>query len=70
MLLFDFLMVSFMKIINLNTNVIFDLPKSDAEQLLKVAPEIFAKVSKNKKIIKCKKDILSEDSVLSKILDE
>ena len=57
-----------MKIINLNTNIIFDLPKTDAEQLLKVAPEIFAKVTKNKKIIK--NNISQDNSILGKILDE
>ena len=59
-----------MKIINLDTNVVFDLPKSDAEQLLKNSPDCFARVSKNKKIIKNKNNILSDGSVLSRILDE
>lgn len=59
-----------MKIINMKTKIIFDLPKEDAEQLLSSSPNIFAKVSKNNKIIKPKIPPVSEESVLSKILDD
>ena len=58
-----------MKIINLKTNNIFDLPKEDAELLLSSSPELFAKISKNNRVIKTKKNI-ADDSVLSKISDE
>lgn len=57
-----------MKIINLLTSVIFDLPDSDAEQLLKVSSDMFAKLGKNNKVIK-NKNVVCDDSVLSKILD-
>lgn len=59
-----------MKIINLVTNNIFDLPKTEALFLLEDNPTLFAKVSKNMKIIKNNKSSVSENSVLSKILDE
>ena len=58
-----------MKIINVLTNNVFDLPKADAEQLLKVSPDIFARISKNNRVIKNKKTA-PDDSVLGKILDE
>lgn len=58
-----------MKIINLKTNIIFNLPDSDAKQLLNVAPDTFAKIGKNNKIIKSNIQQNSE-SVLSKILDD
>ena len=58
-----------MKIINLKTNIIFDLPKEDAEQLISVSPELFAKLGKNNKVIKPRKSELSDGSVLSKILE-
>lgn len=58
-----------MKIINLKTNIVFNLPDSDALQLLNIAPDTFAKVGKNNKILKNKK-LLNSESVLSKILDE
>lgn len=59
-----------MKIINLKTGVVFDLPKQDVEALLKASPDIFAKVTKNKKIIKTKQKNMNENSVLSQILEE
>ena len=58
-----------MKIINLTTNIVFDLPQSDAEQLIKASPNTFAKLGKNNKIIKPKTQNLSDDSILSKILE-
>lgn len=58
-----------MRIINVLTNNIFDLPKEDAMHLLSASPDIFAKVSKSNKIIKNKKSC-SDESVLSRILDE
>ena len=58
-----------MKIINLITKNIFDLPKKDAENLLSSSPDIFAKVTKNKKVIKNKCDN-TESSVLKQILEE
>ena len=59
-----------MKIINLLTNIIFDLPKSDAEQLLSVSPNMFAKLGKNNKIIKQKNNESDTDTVLGKILEK
>ena len=59
-----------MKIINLKTGVVFDLPKNDVESLLNTSPDLFAKITKNKKIIKTNKNNYSEDSVLKQILDE
>lgn len=59
-----------MKIINLLTNVVFDLPKQDAEQLLAVSPELFAKITKNNKVVKKKKNISDGDTILNKILDK
>ncbi|MCR5265112.1 MAG: hypothetical protein K6E29_00785 [Cyanobacteria bacterium RUI128] len=59
-----------MKIINLKTGVIFDLPKQDVEALLKASPDIFAKVTKNKKIIKPNKKNVNENSLLSQILED
>lgn len=59
-----------MKIINVLTNNIFDLPEADAKQLLTVSPDIFAKISKNNRVIKNKKTVVPDDSVLGKILDE
>ena len=59
-----------MKIINLNTNNVFDLPKSEAEELLKTSPDIFAKITKNKKIIKPKKVNCDKNDVLNQILDK
>lgn len=58
-----------MRIINVLTNNVFDLPKDDALHLLSASPDIFAKVSKNNKVIKNKKSC-PDESVLSKILDE
>ena len=58
-----------MKIINLKTKIVFNLPKSDAEQLLKVSPDIFAELGKNGRIIK-NKNIVIDESILSKILDK
>ena len=40
-----------MKIINLNTNVVFDLPDSEAESLIKNSPDLFAYIGKNNNII-------------------
>ena len=48
----------------------FDLPKNDVESLLNTSPDLFAKITKNKKIIKTNKNNYSEDSVLKQILDE
>ena len=59
-----------MKVINLITNIVFDLPKEDVEQLVKVSPDTFAKLSKNKKVIKNKKDLSGGNTLLDKILDE
>jgi len=59
-----------MRIINLNTNNIFDLPKSEAEDLLETSPDIFAKVTKNKRIIKPKKVCSDDNNVLKKISDD
>lgn len=59
-----------MKIINIKTGVVFDLPKNDVEALLTASPDLFAKISKNKKIIKTQKQVYDEDSILNQILDE
>jgi len=59
-----------MKIINLKTNNIFDLPKSEAEDLLTNLPETFAKVTKNKRIIKPKKVYSDENDILKQITDD
>ena len=59
-----------MKIINVVTNNIFDLPKKDAEHLLASSPDIFEKVSKNKKVVNKDVGKKTENSVLRKILDE
>lgn len=59
-----------MKVINLITNIVFDLPKEDVEQLIKVSPDTFAKLSKNKKVIKNKKDLSTGNALLDKILGE
>ncbi|GEM_PF-6299880 len=59
-----------MKIINLITKNIFDLPKSEAEELLQKSSDVFAKITKNKKILKLKHSNLNDDSVLKHILDE
>lgn len=55
---------------NLLTGIVFDLPKSDVETLLKTSPNTFAKVTKNKKIVKQKKNIQNDNSVLGQILEE
>ena len=59
-----------MKVMNLLTGIVFDLPKSDVETLLKTSPNTFAKVTKNKKIVKQKKNIQNDNSVLGQILEE
>ena len=59
-----------MKIINLNTQNIFELPEKDAMELLESSPNLFAKVTKNKRIIKNKKVTNSQNTVLNTILDE
>ena len=59
-----------MKIMNIVTKNVFDLPRKDAEALLESAPEVFAKVTKNKKIIKNKSKVMTENSVLKQILEE
>jgi hypothetical protein len=59
-----------MKIINLVTNIVFDLPKKDAEQLLESSPDTFSKVTKNKKNIKNKSNNTTDNSVLNQILEE
>ena len=59
-----------MKIINLKTNNMFDLPQNEAEKLLDESPDDFAKISKNKKIIRNKSNKTVPESVLSQILDE
>ena len=59
-----------MKIINLKTGIVFDLPKQDVETLLKASPDLFAKVTKNKKIIKPKQKVINDNSVLSQILED
>lgn len=59
-----------MKIINVITNNIFDLPKENANQLIESSPEVFARVSKNKKVLKKGNGTKTDDTVLKKILDE
>lgn len=59
-----------MKIINLLTNIIFDLPQIDAKTLLETSPDVFAKIGKNKKIIKNDNRNCSDNTVLSQILDK
>ncbi len=59
-----------MKIINLNTNVVFDLPDSEAESLIKNSPDLFAYIGKNNNIILNNHFGPSFNSVLSQILDE
>jgi len=59
-----------MKIINVITNNIFDLPKENAKQLIEASPDVFARVSKNKKVLKKGNGTKTDDTVLKKILDE
>lgn len=59
-----------MKIINLVTMNIFDIPPKDAKALLESSPDIFAKVSRNNKVSKKSVKSAGEDTVLNKILDE
>lgn len=59
-----------MKIINLLTNNIFDLPKDDAENLLLASPDIFAKITKNNKIVKNKNFVNTETSVIKQIIED
>lgn len=58
-----------MKIINLTTNNVFDLPKADAEELIKNSPDTFARITKSKKIIKPKQIETTENNVLKQILE-
>ena len=58
-----------MKILNLKTNKIFDLPKDEASRLLKEFPQEFIKNSKRKKMIKSENNIINEDSILLRILE-
>lgn len=55
---------------NLLTGIVFDLPKPDVEALLKTSPNTFAKVTKNKKIVKTKQNVQRDSSVLGQILEE
>ena len=59
-----------MKIVNLVTMNIFDLPDKEAENMIESAPDIFAKVTKNNKVLKKKKQSESKNTVLNKILDD
>ena len=58
-----------MKIINLSTNIVFDLPKSQADALLISEPDLFAKFSNKKKQIVIPKKTDSDDCILNKILE-
>jgi hypothetical protein len=58
-----------MKIINLLTGVIFDLPSDKADALLSDSPKLFALIDDNENIIK-NETHADTDSVLSKILDK
>jgi len=59
-----------MKIINLITNNIFDIPAKEAEKILNDAPNEFAKLSKNKKITKKNSVKEKADTFILQILDE
>ena len=59
-----------MKIVNLVTMNIFDLPDKEAENMIESAQDIFAKVTKNNKVLKKKKQSESKNTVLNKILDD
>ncbi|MCD8378171.1 MAG: hypothetical protein LUB59_05210 [Candidatus Gastranaerophilales bacterium] len=59
-----------MKIINLKTNNIFNLPSKSAEILLKEFPDEFARLTKNNKVVKKNTDKTTQNSILTKILDE
>lgn len=58
-----------MKILNLKTNKIFDLPKDEANRLLKEFPQEFIKNSKRKMMIKSENNIMDEESILLRILE-
>ena len=58
-----------MKILNLKTNKISDLPKDESNRLLKEFPQEFIKNSKRKKMIKSENNIIDEDSILLRILE-
>ena len=59
-----------MKIINLVTKNIFDLPPKEAKKLLDSSPDIFARVSKNNKVLKISAKSVSDNTVLNKISDD
>ncbi len=62
----------FMKILNLKTNNIFNLPKNEAERLLKENPEDFSKSTKAKKLNKesiVLQNTVDKDSILPQILE-
>lgn len=59
-----------MKIINLVTKNIFDLPPKEAKRVLESSPDIFAKVSKNNKVLKQSAKSVSDNTVLNKISDD
>lgn len=58
-----------MKIINLLTGIIFDLPSDEANTLVSNSPKLFALIDDNENIIK-NETTVDTDSVLSKILDK
>lgn len=62
----------FMKILNLKTNNIFNLPKEEAKRLLEEHPEEFSKNSKPKKLknesVVLKSSVV-KDSILPQIIE-
>lgn len=64
-----------MKILNLKTNNIFNLPDSEAKKLLKDYPEDFSKNIKSTKSKNLKKDVsaskvsIDKESILSQIIE-